>query len=597
MRGGVETSHDKHCALSEIPRPTLGMTEQKKDDRTKENKNKKRTTNLFTNKNKREMKTRTLFVTALLGLGMMASCSNDELEGVDNGQNNNGETTLTQIALSVASSATTKAGTQGETEFGEENEYTIENGKLMVVFADKNGIAQVVEKPTLKTATNNNEADKMIRVTEPFDVPAGEYYVYVIANFDEKALSPIIEGQTDLKQVFSILDASKLSTSGAFLMTNETAPTKPEDLTKATDTEKNDAGSNESDSPETLKLISVSIERAVAKVTFAKNSSGNTGASDSQFEIEDDNSSTIAKVTLNSVGLINLNKKMYLVKGNETATAPSGVSTSWAYPIDPNYNATTDLTNNFSNPSVGNDDWKDVFATGTKFYCPENTMVAAQQLNGVTTGVVYKATWTMETGYPYTTADKEGSDFYSRRFAAVLAVASGTLDSKITESIFTTAHTASGAEPEGTFFAYNDLVFKNKYAAILYKAMDDATGNDSEIGGAVNTQFKNILYKEGSTERTAAELEEQGIHTYLGGVCYYPVWIKHNPTETGNMAQGKYGVVRNHWYELTVTGISNLGNSQPTYEKPEEPDDPAVARIQVQANIKKWTRVYQDVEL
>ena len=595
MRGGVETSHDKHCTLSEIPRPTLGMTEQKKDDRTKENKNKKRTTNLFTNKNKREMKTRTLFVTALLGLGMMASCSNDELEGMNNEQNNNGETTLTQIALTVSSSAATKAAT-GDPDFGEENEYTIENGQLMVVFADKNGIAQVVKKPTLKTASNNDEADKMIRVTEPFNVPADEYYVYVIANFDESALSPIIEGQTDLKQVFSILDASKLSTTGAFLMTNETAPTETDLTEPGKDTEKNDAGKDET-TPKTLKLISVSIERAVAKVTFAKNGSGNTGAADSQFEIKDDKDSKIASVQLNSVGLINLNKKMYLVKGNETATAPSGVSTSWAYPIDPNYNATTDLTNNFSNPSVGNDDWKDVFATGTKFYCPENTMVAAQQLNGVTTGVVYKATWTMEAGYPYTKADKEGSDFYSRRFAAVLKVTSGTLDSKITDGIFTTAHTASGAEPEGTFFAYNDLVFKNKYAAILYKAMDDATGNDSEIGGAVNTQFKNILYKEGSTERTAAELEEQGIHTYLGGVCYYPVWIKHNPTETGNMAQGKYGVVRNHWYELTVTGISNLGNSQPTYEDPDDPDDPAVARIQVQANIKKWTRVYQNVEL
>ena len=571
------------------------MTEQKKDDRTKENKNKKRTTNLFTNKNKREMKTRTLFVTALLGLGMMASCSNDELEGMNNEQNNNGETTLTQIALTVSSSAATKAAT-GDPDFGEENEYTIENGQLMVVFADKNGIAQVVKKPTLKTASNNDEADKMIRVTEPFNVPADEYYVYVIANFDESALSPIIEGQTDLKQVFSILDASKLSTTGAFLMTNETAPTETDLTEPGKDTEKNDAGKDET-TPKTLKLISVSIERAVAKVTFAKNGSGNTGAADSQFEIKDDKDSKIASVQLNSVGLINLNKKMYLVKGNETATAPSGVSTSWAYPIDPNYNATTDLTNNFSNPSVGNDDWKDVFATGTKFYCPENTMVAAQQLNGVTTGVVYKATWTMEAGYPYTKADKEGSDFYSRRFAAVLKVTSGTLDSKITDGIFTTAHTASGAEPEGTFFAYNDLVFKNKYAAILYKAMDDATGNDSEIGGAVNTQFKNILYKEGSTERTAAELEEQGIHTYLGGVCYYPVWIKHNPTETGNMAQGKYGVVRNHWYELTVTGISNLGNSQPTYEDPDDPDDPAVARIQVQANIKKWTRVYQNVEL
>jgi len=33
VQGEVETSHDEHCALSETPRLTLGMTEQKTDFR------------------------------------------------------------------------------------------------------------------------------------------------------------------------------------------------------------------------------------------------------------------------------------------------------------------------------------------------------------------------------------------------------------------------------------------------------------------------------------------------------------------------------------------------------------------------------------
>ena len=113
------------------------MTEQKKDDRTKENKNKKRTTNLFTNKNKREMKTRTLFVTALLGLGMMASCSNDELEGMNNGQNPDGKA-YAQIAINVANSATTRAieGNTGSEQPGTESENAV--SKVTVVLADPN---------------------------------------------------------------------------------------------------------------------------------------------------------------------------------------------------------------------------------------------------------------------------------------------------------------------------------------------------------------------------------------------------------------------------------------------------------------------------
>ena len=270
-KGEVETSHDKHCTLSEIPRLTLGMTEQKKDDRTKENKNKKRTTNLFTNKDKREMKTRTLFVTALLGLGMMASCSNDELEGVDNGQNNNGETTLTQIALSVASSAATKA-TTGDPDFGKEEEYTVND--LTVLLANENGIVQQIITPDLKPNTGEStNAAKEIRATEPFKVTPGDYYIYVLANYNNSrvALSPIIQGQTALKEIFSIAESSisELSESGNFLMANTTTPTKTTIAERsATSTEIKDDGDPETDNPQTVQLIKVDIERVVGKVTF-----------------------------------------------------------------------------------------------------------------------------------------------------------------------------------------------------------------------------------------------------------------------------------------------------------------------------------------
>ena len=63
------------------------------------------------------------------------------------------------------------------------------------------------------------------------------------------------------------------------------------------------------------------------------------------------------------------------------------------------------------------------------------------------------------------------------------------------------------------------------------------------------------------------------------------------------MEHGRYGTVRNHWYVLTVNSISGLGYDKPTYENPEDPDDPAVAKIQVLATIKKWVKVEQSVEL
>lgn len=542
--------------------------------------------NLLNNIN--NMRTRTLFVSALLGLGMMASCSNEELEGLENGQNNqNGEGTLTQIALSVSSnSATTRAeGNTGDEAYGEDSEYTIED--LIVIFANEAGIAQQVIYPGMKTATNNNDNDKIIRVTEPFSVTPGKYYVYVLANYkaSQSALSPIIANQTDMKQVFNIETAATLSTSSKFLMANATAPIETTIATSsANNTELNDAGESESNSPETVQLLSIEIERVVAKVTFAQETT--------DFDVKESEAADaqkIADVTLNGAGLINLNKKMYLVKDDNTFQTSPISGKTWYYPEDPNYNTILDgtddnswLNDNFSTPTAT---ITDGFAS--KFYCPENTMTAKAQQNGQTTGVVYKATWTPAAD-AYTELAKDGTGTFNERFAAVLALTDNK-NQAITEDIFKKEQDDSSTD----FYTYNDLIFVSYNAACLYKAIAEFSGNETNMASTINTDFGTY------STQTSVETQEDtyGIHKYTGGACYYPVWIKHNPNSTTAMELGRYGVVRNHWYDLTVTKISKLGYNKPTYEDPTDPDDPEEVRIQVEAKIKKWVLVKQDVKL
>lgn len=518
------------------------------------------------------MKTKQLFFCSLTGLALLTtSCSsNDEALNGGNGASNDGNT-YAQIAISVANSATTRAdgNNTGDEVFGEDNEYTVKD--LTVVLADKNDIAMQVITPELKPATNTDDADKQVRVTEPFTCTPGKYKVYVLANYknSQSSLSPIIKGSTDMKMVFGIGDITKLYTENNFFMTNVSAPEEKDIVEKATGKEVNDDGT-EKTGGKNVNLVTVNVERAVSKVTF-----GNT-ADKLSFNIEE-GGNIIATAKLEGVSLINLNNKMYLVKHGELATyKPVADAVDWPYPEDPNYYKTkedadyaTYITDNFTQKEASS------FSapSDAKFYCPENTMSALAQLNGQTTGVVYKVNYKPEGKY-YTELAKDGTDNYSQMFAKVLNLADK--DEAITDKIFTEATTADKAD--GTFYSYNGYVFKSKAAARLYKAIATTVGD----AAAVNTAFTNG--------------NEDGIQTYTKGDCYYTAWIKHNPGGT-TMQQDKYGVVRNFWYELTVNSIKKLGYSKPTYKDPKDPDDKAEASIQVQVNIKKWRWVKQNVDL
>lgn len=519
------------------------------------------------------MKTKQLFFCSLTGLALLTtSCSsNDEALNGGNGASNDGNT-YAQIAISVANSATTRADgdNTGDDVFGTDDEYTVND--LTVVLADKNDIAMQVITPELKTATNTDDADKQVRVTEPFTCTPGKYKVYVLANYknSQSSLSPIIKGSTDMKMVFGIGDITKLYTENNFFMTNVSAPEEKDIVEKATGKEVKDDGT-EKTGGKNVNLVTVNVERAVSKVTF-----GNT-ADKLSFNIEE-GGNIIATAKLEGVSLINLNNKMYLVKHGELATyKPVADAVDWPYPEDPNYyktkedaDYTTYITDNFTQKEASS------FSapSDAKFYCPENTMSALAQLNGQTTGVVYKVNYKPEGKY-YTELAKDGTDNYSQMFAKVLNLADK--DEAITDEIFTEATTADKAD--GTFYSYNGYVFKSKAAARLYKAIATTVGDAS----AVNAAFK-------------TNESDDDIQTYKEGYCYYTAWIKHNPGGT-TMQQDKYGVVRNFWYELTVNSIKKLGYSKPTYKDPKDPDDKAEASIQVQVNIKKWRWVKQNVDL
>lgn len=520
-----------------------------------------------------------LLLTGLLGLGLFCSCSNED-EPVNNNQQNEGAA-YTQIMINVASTSTTRTsttGTTGDAVYGEDNEYTISD--IRVVLADPvTNIAKYIYDPAMKDATNNGDDDKVIRVTKPFLVEAGDYNVYVLANYkdNQNNLSPIIANSTDMKQAFSITNAAGLATTDKFFMTNSEV-SKQTLVTSASGKEVDDAGQTMS-SGEAVNLLVIDIERVVSKVTF-------DNTDNQSFEVKSGNDK-IASATLEGVSLINLNKKMYLVKEKDETVSPTASWNGYFYVKDPNYDKTltgaadeTDwLSANFSQSRAETF----VGPNAAKLYCPENTMLGnnglAQQ-NGQTTGVVYKVKYTPDATNGFSVLAKDGTDTYSQIYAKLLA--GDSYDDAITETMFTTA---TGSD--GSFYEYNGFIFKNLNAAILYYTIDKAASkstDDSNIG-TINGSF--------ASNKTSTPAD---VHTYSEGYSYYTAWIKHNP-DGSHMEAGKFGTVRNHWYELKVTAIKGLGYYEPTFEDPKDPDEEAKANIQVEAKIKKWVLVKQNVTL
>lgn len=350
----------------------------------------------------------------------------------------------------------------------------------------------------------------------------------------------------------------------------------------------------------------VYVERGMAKVTIG------SSTFDADKPVTTSTNYAGDKVTITNWTLDVLNKTtfpVHVTTGLKTDfdaiwTTPRFVATGstpqrvyWG--VDPNYDKSTLTTveacqDEFyivdNNGKTYNGDPSSTFTWSEKttpLYCLENTFDLDNMKQGQTTRVVFKATYTP---HNLTPGDKTffmiGNNTQIWTKDALVAQ----ITSKAKEMLNST-----------------DVDVTVKDDAPLLK------------GGSHLLSSADVTIKDGSVDKTEtfnyATLNTKlgldntdGIKTYENGVCYYIARIKHfnelTPWESGKVYGtdnvkylGRYGVLRNNWYDLTVSKVSAPGYPDVPVVKPETTDDEDTKYINVEVKILDWAKRSQQVEL
>ena len=239
---------------------------------------------------------------------------------------------------------------------------------------------------------------------------------------------------------------------------------------------------------------------------------------------------------------------------------------------------------------------KDVKAAPTSpLFCLENTFNLANMMQGQTTRVVFKAKYTPN-GF------NDGDTFY--KIGKNTAIWSkDNLETEIKTAVAsvvpgaTVGNTAVDLAAKGNdITAAGTHYVKAANITVKISETETATISDANIT-AINTQLG------------LKETEKVGISTYAGGESYYIARIKHfgddltswksgqSYGENNKAFLGRYGVLRNNWYELTVNSVSNPGYPSVPEVKPNTPDDEDDEYINVSVKILDWAKRSQSVDL
>ena len=263
--------------------------------------------------------------------------------------------------------------------------------------------------------------------------------------------------------------------------------------------------------------------------------------------------------------------------------------------IDPNYSMDlSDVTKCKAQFTIAKADGTDAKWTESSkaLYCLENTFDIKNMLQGQTTRVLLKATYT-----PNALASATEKTFFMIGNSSDIWTKDNLIKqitSKANEALNTT----------------NTL--KVELKEDLLKA------------GTHFLTIKNVSIKDGETEKVNTpglvtklnnklgldETNGVGIKTYENGESYYIARIKHfgddlTPWKEGDKTYdsnnlnwlGRYGVLRNNWYDLTINKISGPGYPDVPEVKPDTPDDEDTKYINVSVKILDWAKRSQSVDL
>ena len=263
--------------------------------------------------------------------------------------------------------------------------------------------------------------------------------------------------------------------------------------------------------------------------------------------------------------------------------------------IDPNYSMDlSDVAKCKAQFTIAKADGTDAKWTESSkaLYCLENTFDIKNMLQGQTTRVLLKATYT-----PNALASATEKTFFMIGNSSDIWTKDNLIKqitSKANEALNTT----------------NTL--KVELKGDLLKA------------GTHFLTIENVSIKDGETEKVntpglVTQLNDKlgldetngvGIKTYKNGESYYIARIKHfgddlTPWKEGDKTYdsnnlnwlGRYGVLRNNWYDLTINRISGPGYPDVPEVKPDTPDDEDTKYINVSVKILDWAKRSQSVDL
>ena len=346
----------------------------------------------------------------------------------------------------------------------------------------------------------------------------------------------------------------------------------------------------------------VYVERAVAKVTVTGNTTGTqTDGNIANYEIKGwtldvTNQSSYLVRNVNGADWWSLKAdgvNDYRFVG-AAAVADGLYRTYWG--IDPNYSTEGTFT------TLAGTTPTNLKTVGANDYCLENTFNLTQMKDDQTTRVIVAAALDFN-------KDGKGDDFY------VLDndKSNTALTLEGIENTIKAAYLANGTVVGllkanlngGESIGADDLevTFNEKATTGGYVTVSEITIKDVKTGA-----IPEGLQAANNDAIIADVNAAHKIAYYKGGVSYYPVMIKHfgddlTPWSNGevygsNNADflGRYGVLRNNWYSINVTGIKNIGDP----EVPKvygTPDDPSESWISVTINILSWAKRSQSVDL
>lgn len=380
--------------------------------------------------------------------------------------------------------------------------------------------------------------------------------------------------------------------------------------------------------------VTVYVERALAKVTVTA----------SNENLGNDANENLIGYTVNGWTLDNTNKQTYLVRNVAPENLTPAQPVWWKYNntqvnvyrfvdgaavetgasfyrthfgIDPNYN----VENHYGEgDAILNSVGKipaSLTSVGDNLYCLENTFDVERMKEQNTTRVIVAAKLTMKNG-----AAEASGDFYLLNKNTATIYQKAGVENEVKRLWMNYFQTIiSTYVKNGTFTEDNVTVTLSNAtgAAQANGGYTTVTGIVMNDDGVEELEYKTDKSLADINAAAAAYLptlnEMLTISYYKGGVAYYPVLIRHfGDSETpwtmpgngifesypgsdaANKWLGRYGVLRNTWYTVNVTGLKNIGFCE-VPDAGTRYDDPLNQYIAVEIHILPWATRSQDVEL